>query len=252
MGKTALVLSGGALFTSYQVGAWRALAGSIKPDMYVGTSAGALNAWCLAGGQTPDELIEEWLDERTGLLTGTRNSIPFRGLFDRRALEIRCRQLAERFQPQATIGITMVQVPALRSRIVSGPDIGWRHLLASCAIPGGFPPVFVDGRFYVDGGVLNSLPIWGAVAMGATRVIAINSLVGNPLPILRTFARGVKLLSQERQNTFEGVEILRIGPKRPLGNLQDATVWRKESIEKWIRLGEQDALEAIETGTHVA
>ncbi|MGH9659904.1 MAG: patatin-like phospholipase family protein, partial [Bryobacteraceae bacterium] len=78
MPKTALVLSGGGLFGAYQAGAWKALAARFPPDLVVGASAGALNAWCIAGGCTPDELIAQWLDPAAGSL-----------LFHPRALERR-------------------------------------------------------------------------------------------------------------------------------------------------------------------
>ena len=40
-------------------------------------------------------------------------------------------------------------------------------VLASAAIPAVFPPVRIDGRDYVDGGVVNNTPISHAVALGA-------------------------------------------------------------------------------------
>jgi NTE family protein len=53
----------------------------------------------------------------------------------------------------------------------SGPVV--TALLASAAIPAVFPPVLLDGRYLLDGGVSNNTPISIAVAMGATRVIVL-------------------------------------------------------------------------------
>src|SRR5207244_11787485 len=53
----------------------------------------------------------------------------------------------------------------------SGPAV--TALLASAAIPAVFPPVLLDGRFLLDGGVSNNTPISIAVEMGATRVIVL-------------------------------------------------------------------------------
>jgi NTE family protein len=47
----------------------------------------------------------------------------------------------------------------------SGPTVP--ALLASCAIPGVFPPVRIGGRELVDGGVANHTPIAAAVELGA-------------------------------------------------------------------------------------
>src|SRR5579862_9012522 len=52
--KTALVLSAGGMFGAYQAGAWRELSASFRPDLVVGTSAGSLNGWSIAGGCPPE------------------------------------------------------------------------------------------------------------------------------------------------------------------------------------------------------
>ena len=52
-------------------------------------------------------------------------------------------------------------------------------LRASMSIPGAFPPVEIDGRLLVDGGLVRNLPIDVARELGAEVVIAVN--VGTPL-----------------------------------------------------------------------
>ncbi len=47
-------------------------------------------------------------------------------------------------------------------------------LLASTAFPGVLPPVQRDGDLFVDGGVLQNLPIPAVESLGAERIIAIN------------------------------------------------------------------------------
>lgn len=64
--------------------------------------------------------------------------------------------------------------------LVSGKDIYiksgllWKGILASCSIPGIFPPVEHNGMLLVDGGVTNRLPVKCAVVSGAQNVIAID------------------------------------------------------------------------------
>ena len=41
-------------------------------------------------------------------------------------------------------------------------------VLASCAVPGLLPPVQLDGQTYLDGGLVHSIPVGRAVALGAT------------------------------------------------------------------------------------
>ena len=60
-------------------------------------------------------------------------------------------------------------------------------LLSSCAVPGLLPPVEVGGRHYIDGGVVNSIPISRALELGATTIYVLH--VGNidtPLRAPRT------------------------------------------------------------------
>ena len=57
----------------------------------------------------------------------------------------------------------------------SGPLID--AILASCAVPGLLPPVEVDGQHFIDGGVVNSIPISRAPHLGATTIYVLH--VGN-------------------------------------------------------------------------
>ena len=43
-------------------------------------------------------------------------------------------------------------------------------ILASAAVPGLLPPVEIDGEHYLDGGLVNSIPIERAVALGANEI----------------------------------------------------------------------------------
>ena len=59
---TALILSGGGMFAAWQAGAWQELSKKMpKPEWVIGASAGSLNAWAIAGGLPPEDLIDRWL-----------------------------------------------------------------------------------------------------------------------------------------------------------------------------------------------
>lgn len=47
-------------------------------------------------------------------------------------------------------------------------------VLASCAVPGLLPPVEIDGRHYLDGGLVASVPVGRALELGATRVFVLH------------------------------------------------------------------------------
>lgn len=235
--KTALVLSAGGMFGAYQAGVWKALAAWFHPDVVVGASVGALNGWAIAGGARPEELIREWLDP--DLRACARFRPAWRGLLDARPLEARIRRLWSAFRPQTEIGVVAVDLLGLRPRLFRDQEIGWRHLMASCAVPSGYPQVRIDGRLYSDGGLLGALPLWAAAEMGASRVIAVNALPEMPSVAVRTVVRAIRAVGFSPAAP-QNLEVLTIAPRRPLGPLRQAIFWNREAVERWIEQGKRD------------
>jgi NTE family protein len=232
---TALVLSAGGMWAAWEVGVWKALRASLRPDLVVGASAGSWIGWAIAGGCTPEELEAQWLDPRTAAIM--RFGLHASGCLRPEMLYEAARDLFARFRPRIPFGLTVVEVPRLRSRLVRGEDVRWEHLAASCAIPFGFPPVRIDGRRYVDGGLLGGLPLWAAEEMGASRAVALNVLTTFPFRM----ARRVMWLRRPGKE----FEVLPLEPSEPLGSLRSAVVWSKSDIRRWIDLGEQDGNRAL-------
>ena len=224
---TALVLSAGGMFAAWEVGVWKGLAGHVQPDLIVGASAGAWNGWLIAGGATPDELVAEWLEP----------SIAATWLFRPELLREKAQDLWTRFQPRIPFGLTVVEVPRFRSRLVRGPDITWHHLAATCSIPGAFPAVSIANKQFVDGGFLGSLPLWAAEEMGATRAIALNCLTNLSFRVIRAVMRP--------RGATAALDVALIEPSEPLGSLRDTVCWSHSNIERWIELGERDAQRAM-------
>lgn len=177
---TAFVLSGGVSLGAIQVGMLQALSRhSIRPDLLVGTSVGALNAAWVAGDPTPectDRLAEVWRGLRRadvfrfqplrGLLgfTGRRSSL----LDDAGVRRLLRRHLRYDSLEEAPTPLHVVAVHVLSGRDVrlsSGDAID--AITASAAIPGIFAPVSIGGDFYMDGGVVNNTPLSHAVELGA-------------------------------------------------------------------------------------
>src|SRR6516162_3976103 len=117
--KTALVLSAGGMFGAYQAGAWRELSSRFQPDLVVGTSAGALNGWAIAGGCAAEELIRLWADPSTGqFLKIRRLADMWRGLFDERIFLEGVRRFYSRFRPRIPIGVVLTDLVRRRPRLV--------------------------------------------------------------------------------------------------------------------------------------
>jgi len=237
----ALVLSAGGMFGAYQAGAWKALAEKFQPDLIVGASAGSLNGWAIAGGCSPAELCAIWTDPASADLMHVRlPGLSRGGIFDAQPLQRMVDDFFARFHPRIPFAATMVEVPRLRQVYVTGDRITPAHLRASCAIPVGYPPVRIDGRLYVDGGLLAVVPLWAAVAMGATSAVVVNALPTMPSRVLRAAVKTFRALAAPKAQ-FPDVAVVEIRPAGPLGNVREALSWKRENALRWIAQGERDA-----------
>jgi predicted acylesterase/phospholipase RssA len=221
----ALVLSGGGLFGAWQAGAWAALADRFQPDLIVGASVGSLNGYAIACGASPEKLRELWLVEQHAGFSELSTSI--RGLMEH--------------QPRIDFAVVITDLLRLKPRIVRGPEVTWHHLAASCAVPFFLPQVRIDGRFYSDGGLLNPLPVWAAVELGATEIIALHVLPEIPSAWLKPVAVTFRAMFGVNPPVPAGVSLRIIPPSRRLGSLRDALHWKRENIEGWLALGYRDA-----------
>jgi NTE family protein len=243
--KTALMLSAGGMFGAYQAGAWQALSGSFQPDMVIGTSVGALNAWAIAGGCSPDELIRRWSDPSAAAFLQLRTPLlSLRGCFDHMSFLHHIRELYAAFRPQMPCGVVMIDLQRRRPRLVTSPDIRWEHLAAACAIPVGVPPVRIDGRLYVDGGVLNVVPLWAASEMGAERVVVVNALPRLQSPLVRAAVAAMRAISPPPPEPGD-LELVTIAPSAPLGSLSESVRWRRDAVLRSIERGAEDARRAL-------
>jgi len=179
----AFVLSGGASLGAVQVGMLRALyERGIRPDMLVGSSVGAVNSAWIAGRPEPDgvdRLCDIWLSLRRQDIFPFNPLTSAAGLFGRTNHFISndaFRTVLETHVPlerleDASVPLHVVTTDLKSGRatvMTSGPAVP--ALLASCAIPGVFPPVTIGRREYIDGGVANHTPLTVALDRGATEV----------------------------------------------------------------------------------
>ena len=230
------------MFGAYQAGAWKALARNFRPDLVVGASAGALNAWAIAGGCSPEELCAIWTTRETADLMRRRRGpmVPWRGVFDSDLVHSKVNDLYARFRPVIPYGTSIVQLPRFRQVWVRGEDMTAAHLRASCAIPFGFPPERIDGKYYVDGGLLSPVPLWAAMQMGATSAVAINVLEFMPSVVLRAGVGAFRAAMAPKVD-FSRIAVTWIRPSVPLGTVRDALFWKEENARRWIELGGRDA-----------
>ena len=188
MQKVVLVLGGGGIKGLAHAGAWRAIQESgIEISEIVGTSIGGLIGAAVSGGDSYEELRRKALALKPAnlstinrwavLINGIRQQSVFRG--DIFAEYVKSVLPVNAFS-ELRIPVTMNAVDLGSGEMVwlgstgnSTVDIT-TAVVASCALPVFYPPVEVDGRFLVDGGVGDNLPIDYAVSRGADLIIAID------------------------------------------------------------------------------
>jgi predicted acylesterase/phospholipase RssA len=130
----------------------------------------------------------------------------------------------------------------MRQRLFRAPNVTWQHLAASVGMICIFRQYRIDGRVWSDGGLLGALPVWGAVEMGAGRVIAVNCLPALPSRLMTAGIRTVQLLAPWRRPAIpESVEVTEIRPKGVLGSLRESMVWTEENARRWMEQGRMDA-----------
>jgi NTE family protein len=181
--RTAFVLGGGGVLGSSQVGMLRALLDrGIRPDLILGTSIGSVNGAFVAADPTPasaDRLAQVWQrvrEEGEFLENPLRQAAraakyrthfmsmrPLRRVIDEHLGVERIEDLRVPFQCVAA------HIESSKARWFTGGPIA-PALLASCAVPGMFAPVEIDGQHFLDGGLVHSIPVGRALSLGATDI----------------------------------------------------------------------------------
>jgi NTE family protein len=225
--RVALVLSGAGMFGGWQAGAWAALAEHVQADLVVGASAGALNGYAIASGVDPGELCRMWLDPNFTRLGNLSSSIEL---------------LMEHYQPGTPFAITVTDLLRLKARVFRDGEITARHLAASCALPFLLPQVRIERRWYSDGGLLNPLPIWAAIDLGATHIIALLALREDNFPWwFRPLMKAFRAVAGHHPPVPGGVTVHVLQPSRRLGGFVASARWERGRMAQWIALGQADA-----------
>lgn len=174
--RFGLVLGSGSARGWAHIGVIRTLLeAGFKPDLVCGTSIGSLVAAAYAMGRL-DEL-EDWvrglswqdvvgfldISFNGGLIKGAKLIDFFRGTFK-----------------SSEIGELDLPFAAVATDLQTGREIWLQQgsvfdaVRASIALPGLFTPARHDGRYVVDGGLVNPVPVSLARAMGAEVVVAVD------------------------------------------------------------------------------
>lgn len=187
MKKVGIALSGGGAKGAAHIGVLKALnENGIFPDMVSGVSSGSIIGVLYCAGYSPDEILE--LTHKTALLKVFKLNIWYKGMTDQTYLRdfllnhIKNNDFKDLKIP---LNICVSNINTGKYEIISkGKDL-IEALLASCALPLVYNSITLNNHKYVDGGLLNNLPVE---------------------PLLKSYDKiiGVSLCPHEIRNEIEG------------------------------------------------
>ncbi|MFN2526279.1 MAG: patatin-like phospholipase family protein [Actinomycetota bacterium] len=185
--KTAFVLGGGGHLGAYEVGMLRALIeADIVPELVVGTSVGALNGAAIAADPalpTVELLQDVWTKlAETRVFSGSVFSGAANLVRTRTAIHSNqpLRRLIDKLLPAKTFADLKIPFQCVAACIERAAEHWFFEgdladaILASSAVPGVLPAVKLNGEHFMDGGIVNSIPIGRAVELGASEIYVLH------------------------------------------------------------------------------
>lgn len=221
-GPFTLVLSGGGLKGLAHIGVLQALEErGMTPNLVVGSSMGSLVAAAWATGMPIDAMVQKGLGiRRRDIFQVAHVDMALKrmrspAVYRREPLDLLITSLVgdRTFEDlQHTLMVNTVELnsgmqvfwgmPGLRNARVADA------VFASCALPGILPPREIAERFYVDGAVVENLPVQVGVIHGSGPIIAVD--VGSTSALraevqeegfAATYIRGLEIVMQTMVQT---------------------------------------------------
>ena len=179
----AIALGGGAARGFAHVGVLKALdENGIIPDIILGTSAGSVVGALYAGGIRGQALVDAANELSREKLTDW--SFPNRGIIKGELLQ----QYVNEKLDYRSIEDLEIPFAAIATELSTGKRVAFSHgnvgiaVRASSSMPGLVQPVIIDGKDYVDGGIVSQVPVEYARELGADIVIAVD-VTRSPLKV---------------------------------------------------------------------
>lgn len=155
-----MTLSGGGMRGIAHIAVLKALEEfNLKPDIISGTSAGSIVAAFYSFGKTPDEMME--IVRQTTFFSRSYLRLSKNGIFSSNFIL----KLFKDHFPEDNFNILKIPVFVAATEMTHGivdffsEGELFTPLLASSSVPFVLPPVKTGDKIYVDGGVLDNLPI---------------------------------------------------------------------------------------------
>ena len=224
----------------------------IRPDLLVGTSAGAINAAFIASrpptADTAFALQNVWRSLNRGDVfpaNPIRAGLGLLGLRDHSVSAGALRRLIRRHIEFERLEDSPVSIHVVAADALTGDEVRLSAgsavdaILASAAVPGVFAPVRWESQLLMDGGVVNNTPISHAVELGADRVIVLQAIGSAPLRRLPRAAWAAGLIAVSRVLTrrladdiarYAGAAELIVLSASPLGGILPTDFGRADDL----------------------
>jgi NTE family protein len=186
--RTAFVLSGGGNLGALQVGMLRALAeADVVPDVVIGCSVGSLNGAAYAGAPTLAGVrrLEDHWRTTTSFTIMPASRIPPAVNLVRKGESIHSsdglrQNVTEILGGYRTFEDLTLPFQCVATDVDSATGTWFSEgellpaVLASAALPAVYPPVTIGGRRFIDGGVVDNVPIGRAVELGCSTIYVLH------------------------------------------------------------------------------
>ncbi len=173
----ALVLGSGGARGYAHIGVIEALEQhGIQPDFIVGTSAGSIVGSIYASGKSAEQLRQIALDMKVGDVRDFK--IGMKGFFDGQKVE----DYVNKQVSQMSLEKMKIPMYVVATELQNGQRAVFNYgntgqaVRASVSIPSMFIPTVIQGKEYVDGGLVSPVPVDIAKELGADIVIAVDIL----------------------------------------------------------------------------
>ena len=238
--RTALVLSGGGSRGAYQCGVWQALDElGVKIDIVVGVSVGALNGAMVMDGDVI-KTANLWRRMETDMVFDVESDaglpeIVHEMLINHGAGTTGLQDLVAQYVDEDAVrrspvdyGLLTIEIPSMKPHYLWEEDIpeGKLHdyITASASLFPALQAHEIDGKYFIDGGYEDVMPVLMPLEKGATDVIAVYLKAAGKL---------------KRQNLKKAPNLTLIESKWDLGSV---LLFDKDHTNRIMRLGYMDAM----------
>lgn len=247
--KIGIALSGGAARGFAHLGVLKVLAEhNIPIDCISGTSAGSITGAAFASGLNVEQIAK--MGKKMSWLRMAKFSYSPKGFLS----NISMGEFLRENLPFDKFEDLPIPFAAVTCNLETGEEVVLKDkgdlidaVRASCAIPGIFVPVEIDGKRLFDGGVVANVPTKAVRKLGAEIVIAVDVLAsgasywGTPTTLIGIFFQSTMMLLRAASRSHHYRADVVIVPQ--ISHLRPDEIGK---MDEFIRLGEEAALEKID------